>query len=274
VAGEFSRFWGRRLLNLSESEIHIWFSFPGETKDPQESDAVCPVLDEGEKARMERFHFPDDCRLFEESHALLRRTLSRYSEVLPQEWRFVKDAHGKPRIDPNIDSSALSFSLSHTKGLAVVAVTGGADIGVDVERTDRIVGAARLTCRFFSPEETIALQDLPPERLRERFFLYWTLKESYIKARGLGLSLPLDSFSFRLEGEMPLRIVFSRDSTDGPGGWRFALFKPLEQYAAAVSLLPSRPDPVRIRCFQIRLSGEISPLRIDPEGCSPGMEID
>jgi hypothetical protein len=143
---------------------------------------------------------------------MVRRALSRYSEIPPQKWRFVENAHGKPLIDPDLDSPPLSFSLAHTKGLAVVAVTGGADVGVDVERADRSVNAARLTGRFFSPEETAALQELSPERLRERFFLYWTLKESYIKARGLGLSLPLDSFSFRLAGEIPFRIRFNRMS--------------------------------------------------------------
>lgn len=269
-----SRCSGRnRLLDLSESEIHLWFAFPGETGDPQKPASAGPVLDDGEEARMKRLHFPEGRRLFGVSHTLVRTALSRYSEIPPREWRFVENAHGKPRIDPDLDSSPLRFSLAHTKGLAVVAVTGGADVGVDVERADRFVNAARLSSRFFSPEETTALQELSPDRLRERFFLYWTLKESYIKARGLGLSLPLDSFSFRLAGEIPFRIGFSGDNPDGPGGgWRFALLRPLPQYVAAVGVSSARPDPVRIRCFHALPSGEISLLSFEPVGLSPGVE--
>ena len=261
------------MLNLSESEIHLWFAFPGETGDPQKPAPADPVLDDGEAARMERFHFPEGRCLFGVSHALVRRALSRYSKIPPQEWRFVENAHGKPLIDPGLDSSPLSFSLSHTKGLAVVAVTGGADVGVDVERADRSVDAAGLSSRFFSPEETAALQELSPERLWERFFLYWTLKESYIKARGLGLSLPLDSFSFRLAGEIPFRIGFSGNNPEGPGEWRFALLRPLPQYVAAVGVSSARPDSVRIRCFHTLPSGEFSPLSFEPVGLSTGVEI-
>jgi len=269
-----SRYPGRnRLLDLSESEIHLWFAFPGETGGPQKPASAGPVLDDGEEARMKRLHFPDGRHLFGASHTLVRTALSRYSEIPPQEWRFVKNAHGKPLIDPHLDSSPLRFSLAHTKGLAVVAVTRGADVGVDVEKADRFVDAARLSSRFFSPEETTALQELSPDRLRERFSLYWTLKESYIKARGLGLSLPLDSFSFRLAGEIPFRIGFSGNNPECPGGWHFALLRPLPQYVAAVGVSSARPDPVRIRCFHTLPSGEISPLSFEPVGLSPGVEI-
>jgi len=221
---------------------------------------------------MARLHFPEGRHLFGVSHTLVRTTLSRYSEIPPGEWRFVKNGHGKPAIDPDFDSSPLRFSLTHTRGLAIVAVTQRADVGVDVERANRIVDAARLSSRFFSPEEASALQGMPPDRLRERFFLYWTLKESYIKARGLGLSLPLASFSFRLAGECPFRIDFSGNDRD-PGEWRFAVLRPLSQYVAAVGFAPARPGPVRIRCFQTLPSGKNSPLNFETMGLSPGVEI-
>ena len=263
-----------RLLDLPESEIHIWFAFPGEAGGPQGTASVGPVLDKGEETRMERLSFPDDRRLFGAGHILVRKALSQYSEILPHEWRFVKEAHGKPGIDPDLHSTPLSFSLAHTKGLAVVAVTKGVEIGVDVERTDRLVDAAGLSRRFFSPEETAALWELSPERLRERFLLYWTLKESYIKALGLGLSLPLNSFSFRIEGEIPFRIAFSGNDPDGREGWRFCLFRPAPGYVTAVGVFSSRPDPVRIRCFHTLLTERMSPLSFEIVGLSPDLEID
>jgi 4'-phosphopantetheinyl transferase len=260
------------LLRLSDGEIHLWFAFPSETGNPQAPASAHPLLDNGEQTRMARLHFPEGRHLFGVSHTLVRTTLSRYSEIPPGEWRFVKNAHGKPSIDPDLASSPLRFSLTHTRGLAVVAVTQRADVGVDVERANRIVDAARLSSRFFSPEEAAALQEMPPDRLRERFFLYWTLKESYIKARGLGLSLPLASFSFRLAGECPFLIDFSGNDRD-PWEWRFAVLRPLSQYVAAVGVAPARPGPVRIRCFQTLPSGDISPLSFETVGLSPGVEI-
>jgi 4'-phosphopantetheinyl transferase len=260
------------LLRLSDGEIHLWFAFPGTPGDPQASASVSPVLDDGERIRMARLHFPESRHLFGLSHTLVRTTLSQYSNIPPGEWRFTKNAHGKPSIDPDLHSSPLRFSLAHTRGVAVVGVTEGADVGVDVEKADRIVDAASLSSRFFSPEEAAALQGMPPDRLRARFFLYWTLKESYIKARGLGLSLSLASFSFRLAGECPLRIDFSDDDRN-PGDWRFAVLRPLSQYVAAVAVAPSRPGSVRIRCFHTLPSGDVSPLGCETVALSPDMEI-
>jgi 4'-phosphopantetheinyl transferase len=259
-------------LRLPAGEIHLWFAFPGEAGGPHTAASVRPILDDGEKARMARLHFPGGRHLFEVSHSLVRTTLSRYSKIPPEKWRFVKSAHGKPSIDPNLDSPPLSFSLAHTKGLAVVAVTEGTEVGVDVEGRDRRVDAARLISRFFSPEEAAALQEIPSERLRERFFCYWTLKEAYIKARGLGLSLPLDSFSFRLAGEIPFRIGFSGDDRSS-GNWRFAVLAPRPQYVAAVGFAPDRPGPVRIRCFDALASDKAAPPASYVVGLSPDVEI-
>jgi 4'-phosphopantetheinyl transferase len=260
-------------LRLPPGEIHLWFAFPGEAGVSHQNGSVRPILDDGEKARMARLHFPGGSHLYEVSHGLVRTTLSRYSRIPPEKWRFVKNAQGKPSIDPDLAAPPLSFSLAHTEGLAVVAVTGGPDVGVDVERRDRRIDAARLSGRFFSPEEAAALQEIPSERLRERFFCYWTLKESYIKARGLGLSLPLDSFSFRLAGELPHRIGFSGDDPSNPGDWCFALISPLPQYVAAVGVASDRALPVRIRCFQSLPSEGVSRLAVEPVGLSPGVEI-
>ena len=260
------------MLHLPDGEIHLWFAFPGKMGDSQTPSPTYPLLDEEEQARMARLHFPEGRRLFGASHTLVRTTLSRYSEIPPEKWRFVKNVHGKPSTDPALDSSPLSFSLSHTRGIAAVAVTRGADVGADVERADRNIDAARLAGRFFSPEEAAALHEISPDRLRDHFFLYWTLKESYIKARGIGLILPLDSFSFRLGGERPFRIDFSSGDCD-PGSWRFTVLRPRPQYVAAVGFAPARPGPVRIRCFHTLPSGAISPLTPKPVALSPGVDL-
>ncbi len=262
------------MQRLSQGEVHLWFAAPGETGDPLESDDVDPVLGPREKERLKRLRSPAGRRLFAVSHTLVRTALSRYAGIRPGEWRFADNAHGKPLIDPSIGSPPLSFSLAHTQGLAAVAATRGEDIGVDLEREDRRVDAERVIGRFFSPGEAAALRGLPHERRRKLFFLYWTLKEAYVKARGLGLMLPLDSFAFRLEGPIPFRIGFSAIPPEAPDEWRFALFRPLPHYAAAVCVRTHRSDPLSIRCFQALPSGKTSVLSAEFLGGSTGVGMD
>ena len=89
--------------------------------------------------------------------------------------------------------------------------------------------------RFFSPCEARALRALPDSEQTRRFFAYWTLKESYIKARGLGLSLPLDQFSFLLDNE-DIRVAFDEKLADDPARWRFALLSAPPHYMIAVGV--------------------------------------
>ena len=210
------------MFELPEGEVHLWFAYPDEWEEPALTASARGILDAGEIARSEWFRFPAHRRLFLASRLLLRTTLSRYAEIPPEAWRFVTNDHGKPRVAPEAGLSAPAFNLAHTAGIAAVAVTGGRDVGVDVENRDRRVQARQLIDRFFAPEEAAELGKLPAADLCDRFFLTWTLKEAYIKALGRGLAQPLDSFAFHLAGERPLRIDFSAAPPQDPRKWRFA----------------------------------------------------
>ena len=113
----------------------------------------------------------------------------------------------KSRFDP-FPLPPVRFNLSHTDGLAVCAVVLKHDIGVDVEHRQRRVVSENIARRFFSPSEVREFESLPERMQQDRFFQYWTLKESYIKARGMGLSIPLEKFSFHLLKNKPIRISF------------------------------------------------------------------
>jgi 4'-phosphopantetheinyl transferase len=259
------------LLDLPDCGVHLWFTFPDEWKAPTLIDSARHLLDDEELTRMERFRFPEHRHLYLVSHLLLRTTLSRYSYVLPNAWRFVTNDYGKPRLDPDAGSVPLCFSLSHTRGLSVVGVTREGEIGVDVEQEDRSVNAAELSRRFFSPEETEALDKLPPGRLQGQFPLYWTLKEAYIKALGRGLSHPLDSFSFRLMGERPHRIGFSAEEPQEPQKWRFALIAPRPQSVAALCVASAENKVVELSCYLALPSGETELLKGALFGLSAGV---
>ena len=259
------------LSNLPEGDVHLWVAFPDEWAAPSQIASACDILNGDEIARMERFLFPEHRHLFLVSHFLVRTALSHYWDLPPGAWRFMNDVNGRPLIDPVAEPVSLSFSLAHTAGMAVVGVARGSEIGVDVEQTGRRVDAAGLSRRFFSPEEVAALENLPSGRMEEQFPLYWTLKEAYIKALGLGLSHPLDSFAFHLTGESPYRIDFSAVDPQDPEKWRFALIEPRRPYVTAVCTASIRHKPFELRCYHAFSSGESAPLSIAPLGLSAGV---
>lgn len=258
-------------LCLPEDEIHLWFAFAGDFEDPHLPVAARKVLDPGEIARVERMRHAKDRHLFLLSHLLARTALSRYRPRSPEEWRFVRNSHGKPSLDPETEPVPLQFSLSHTTGLSVFAVTRTADIGVDVEMVNRPVEALKLSRRFFSPGEAAHLRKMAPERL-SHFFYYWTLKESFLKALGRGLSLPLDSFAFHLSEERPCRITLSGKDLQHPEGCRFALIQPTKGYVAALSVALRQPKPMKVACFRALPFEEAASLDWTPAGLSEGVE--
>jgi 4'-phosphopantetheinyl transferase len=256
--------FGKPLFDLSEGEVHLWFANPDEWEETALIASALATLETGEIARSERFHFSEHRKLFLVSHLLVRMALSYYADRLPAQWRFVRNDHGKPQVDPAMRASPPIFSLAHTAGVAVVGMTRAREIGVDVENRDRQVHARRLIERFFSPEEAVEMGNLPSAELRDRFFLTWTLKEAYIKGLGRGLAQPLDSFSFRLTGARPRRIDFSAAHPQDPEKWRFAIVEPRPRSVAALAVAYDPGTAVIMRCFQAVRLGEAAPLACVP----------
>jgi 4'-phosphopantetheinyl transferase len=204
---------------------------------PDESDErlsmFMPLLSEDERQRLARFKFERDRRLFLMAHALLRVTLSRYANVEPCAWQFRAGSYGRPEIAH--PPSRLRFSLSHTPGLAACAIILDREIGLDVEDTSR--GAPiDVAERFFSPMEARQVHSAPLKARATRLFQYWTLKEAYIKARGMGLSLPLDRFTMYEDAEDTWRITFEPPLNDDPGRWQFWSSSVTDNHQAALAI--------------------------------------
>jgi 4'-phosphopantetheinyl transferase len=227
---------------LRDGDVDVWLCVPEEVVDPRALARCTGLLDEGERARSERFRFERHRNRFLVSHALVRTTLSRYAPVPPEAWRFREVGRGRPEVAaPAV--GALRFNLSHTDRLAACGVSHRADVGVDVEAALRVTRHLAVAERFFSAREAAELRELPEDRQVDRFLDYWTLKESYIKARGLGLALPLDGFSFVLDGDRP-RIEFEHDLDDSSDCWQFQLESPTPDHRLAVAL---RSPGLRLR---------------------------
>ena len=199
------------------------------------------TLSDEEIRRAERFHFERDRRLFVASRALVRRVLSRYANVELTAWRFDTDSYGRPYIVLPTEGRMLRFSASHTDGLVMCAVTFNRDVGADVECLREC--PLDIVESFFKPVEA---QSIREERSRseqsDRFFAHWTLKESYSKARGFGLSIPFDKFAFQLSDNQPPRLEIDPVLDDQASGWRFCLLRPTQTHWAALCVyLPDQP---------------------------------
>ena len=192
------------------------------------------MLTNDERQRELRFHFDEDQRQYLVTRALIRTVLSGYSGIEPHAWRFKTNAYGRPHIaEPNV-LGALSFNLSHTDGLIACACTTSAAVGVDSEYVGLDNAPLDIADRFFSVAEIRELHALSPSARAERFIHYWTLKESYIKATGMGLSTPLDQFSFSLASAGRIGMSFHEGLNDDPKHWSCWLLRPAPKHIVAV----------------------------------------
>jgi 4'-phosphopantetheinyl transferase len=197
------------------------------------------MLTEEERQRLDRLRFQRDRIVFLATRVLVRRVLSRYEPVAPQAWRFVADANGRPEV---ADGPAwIRFNLSNTAGLVVCAVSSAAAVGVDVERVAR-TAPLELIDEVFAASEAAALRALEPGAQGRRFFEVWTLKESYIKARGLGLAIPLHRFAFTLEHGHAPRITIDAELGDAAEGWQFTQLCPTPTHLVAVCVSSTKPQ--------------------------------
>lgn len=193
------------------------------TDDPLLLSRYAALLSPEEEVRRARFAFEHLRHTFLVTRVLVRSVLSRYApHVPPEAWTFSANAYGRPAIAAPDPGLPLRFNLSHTDGLVLLGVTLERDLGVDVEHTGRPSQTVELAADVFSPVENAELLALPESARRRRFFELWTLKESYIKARGMGLALPLDGFSYAFRDGHAPSIAFSPAVPDAPEEWQFA----------------------------------------------------
>jgi len=154
------------------------------------------LLDEEELDRARRFVQRADALRYRVAHGALRSILAGYTDVEPRRIRLRRGEHGKPALV----GGGPSFSLSHSGGLALVAVCAEGDVGVDVEAVRAIADAPALAAQYFSPERARHIAGAPPARRDLRFLRTWTAMEAVLKADGSGLTDDLRGFELRDTG--------------------------------------------------------------------------
>jgi 4'-phosphopantetheinyl transferase len=226
-------------LTPSRRDIDVWLTYYDEIIDDRQLARLRLLLSDNEVAQEGRYYFADDRKRYLVTRAMVRMVLSRYAQIAPEHWVFSKNAYGRPVIadaivDAEVEARDLSFNLSHTRGLIALAVTRGRELGVDVENIATRAVSLDVAERFFSPTEVAELSCVAPDRQQDRFFEYWTLKESYIKARGMGLSLPLDRFSFEFPNHSAVSISIDPELQDHADRWSFWQYRPTADYLMAI----------------------------------------
>jgi len=241
-------------LTLAKEDIHIWITKPTQLFASNSQRTLLlkqysSLLTEEETIKQQRYKFDIDKHDALITRAFIRDLLSYYADVSPNAWRFEKGEKDKPEIvNPPLP---LRFNISHTKGLIICAVTLSNDIGCDVEDINRTNDVLAIAERYFSAQETNELFSLPQEVQRSRFFDYWTLKESYIKAWGLGLAIPLADFTFTINDDAydkvnnkpftiknNIQLSFAPHRIDEPNAWKSWLIYPKgnDEHRIALSL--------------------------------------
>jgi 4'-phosphopantetheinyl transferase len=199
--------WSRAGLpqRLDAKQVHVW----AWRLDPGHGSGFgveqASWLDGVERDRLRRFHFDRDRVRFAIAHATTRRILGSYLNRRPQDLALGANAFGKPALAREEHRSSLHFNLSHSRSLAMLALSAETEVGIDVE--DIRPMEPEVAEDHFSASELKALSSLQEDAWLKAFYLCWTRKEAIVKAEGVGLSLALDCFDVSVNPDLPPALL-------------------------------------------------------------------
>ncbi len=233
---------------LAAGQVHLW-RFNLALAESRVA-ALERLLTDEERQRAERFRFPKHRRRFKVRRARLRRLVAAYQGLPTTQVAFDYTPRGKPQLAAHLDrhdDGPLAFNLSDSEDLAVIAVTRGPSLGVDVEILREMPDALGISKSFFASAERDVLAKVPEGQRSHTFFNCWTRKEAYIKATGDGLSVPLDRFTVTLHPDSPCCFEEIDGDAELARAWSLIAFSPLPDAVGAVA--SGRPDLQISGCF-------------------------
>lgn len=193
------------------------------------------TLSEEERARQARFVRERDAELFALGRAMLRRVLAASMDVAPRAVTFEAGPFGKPRLAA-AHRAPFRFNPTHSGDLAVVAITVGREVGVDVEAVRPLKDLEGLVRATFSAREQRDILAAPEAGRLASFFAAWARKEAVVKALGHGLRFPLDAFDVEVSPEAPPALLASREAALVPSAWIMHALPPMAGYASALAV--------------------------------------
>lgn len=236
------------LLDLPSDEVHVWrvcLDTPA-LQSPAMIERLRDCLSLQEQIRADRFYFLNHRQRYIVAHAALHWVLGGYLGIAPDQVSFTSNPYGKPFLRLN-GKEDLEFNMSDSNGLALIAVTLERAIGVDIEYVRRDLASLQIAEKFFSHREVEILRNLIEDDRAEAFFNCWTRKEAYLKARGRGLSLPLDQFDVSLLPGEPAILLNVYDQPAEIGRWRLHQLHPGPGYVASLAV---EGHDWQLKCWQ------------------------
>jgi 4'-phosphopantetheinyl transferase len=216
-------------LKLDVNHVDVWRA--DLELGPPELYQLQKTLSPDELDRAARFHFPEDQQRFIAARGVLRYILARYLGRSPAELHFSYASFGKPSLASDCAADSLRFNLSHSGSMALYAVTRQREVGIDLERIEPKFAGDGIAEKFFSRNEVAKLRSLPANARLQAFFNCWTRKEAYVKARGAGLQIPLESFDVSLAPDEQGAFL-----SEGESGWSLQALALDPDYVGAVAV--------------------------------------
>ncbi len=230
---------------LGNQEVHVWCA--SLERDESSVQRLWPTLAVDERTTAQRFHLRKDRKSYIVARGLLRAILGCYLAVEPERLRFCYGPYGKPRLAGDGGGKTLCFNISHAQGLALYAITRHRRIGVDLEYIRPNLVDEQIAERFFAPGEVAVLRTLPACVREQAFFACWTRKEAYIKAKGKGVSIPLDRFEVSLRPGEPAALLSTAWHRAEASRWSLHDLHPALGYAGALCV---EGHGWQLRCWQ------------------------
>jgi 4'-phosphopantetheinyl transferase len=219
---------------IEKHEVHIWRI--SMRQHPAHITRLLATLSSDERVRANRLLSAHRRNRFIAARGALRAILASYLGRPAASLAFNYGTHGKPTLLAEGEDDGLSFNLSHSRDMALCAVTRGRPIGVDIEFIARRTPIEEVAERFFARTEREALKALPLSLRREAFFRCWTAKEAYIKATAEGLARPLSQFSVSATPDLPLMLCDVEWDRDEASRWTMRELRPGKGYVGAIAV--------------------------------------
>jgi 4'-phosphopantetheinyl transferase len=234
-------------LELAGGCVHVWRCGLRPPDDARDLERRLP-LDSAELERVARYRRPVDGLKFALGRSFMKRTLARYLGIPVASLALDADSNGKPHIAQGVWGSELSFNLSHSGELALLAVSQGLPLGIDLEHVHPIDRLERLIVRCMTREERHSLKSYADDELLDGFFRFWTRKEAFLKGLGSGLTRDPARASV-LHPDRPTLLPDDSDSGEPrPVGWSIIDLEPADGYMGALAVQGSIAE---LRMFDV-----------------------
>jgi 4'-phosphopantetheinyl transferase len=191
-------------------------------------------LSDAERSRMQRFGSDALRSRYLTGRASLRMLLARRLGIEPDAVPIVRGPRGRPQLAGHTD---IDFNVSHTTDAALFGIVRGLRIGVDIERSDRVINAVGIARKFMTERERAVPAMNDGEAARRHVLRLWTCKEAMSKATGDALSAPFAQIDVELEPRLRL--------ADGPapyrpGDWRLEAIAAPDGFLGTLALWHER----------------------------------